>query len=413
MLKTIITYFQTKRRMKFTREQLELYQERRLERLYKKVKKNSPYYQKYDPETQPVVDKNWMLENFDELNTAGLKLDEVRELAISSEQTRNFSTTIGEYSVGLSSGTSGHQGVFVLSQEERESWLGAILAKLLKVQDLIRKQSIAFFLRANNELYETASSRRFEFEFYDLEDPVNELFERLKQQNPTILIGQSSLLLQIAKRKHDGDLSNIERVVNVAEVLEDEDAIYLVEVFGVKHIDQVYQATEGLLGTTCSHGSIHLHEDIVYFEKEWIDDKRFFPIITDLYRYTQPYINYRLNDILQVHEEQNCPCGQPNLRLSHIEGREDDTFSYLNSDEPIFPDFIRRAVLFVDGVQEYQVSQDEDKNIYIELLVQDKYDLHTVFEEIKTELLKFDDFNITLKEYTYPKSGKLKRVRRI
>lgn len=413
MLKTIITYFQTKRRMKFTREQLELYQERRLERLYKKVKKNSPYYQKYDPETQPVVDKNWMLENFDELNTAGLKLDEVRELAISSEQTRNFSTTIGEYSVGLSSGTSGHQGVFVLSQEERESWLGAILAKLLKVKDLIRKQSIAFFLRANNELYETASSRRFEFEFYDLEDPVNELFERLKQQNPTILIGQSSLLLQIAKRKREGDLSNIERVVNVAEVLEDEDARYLVEVFGVKHIDQVYQATEGLLGTTCSHGSIHLHEDIVYFEKEWIDDKRFFPIITDLYRYTQPYINYRLNDILQVHEEPNCPCGQPNLRLSHIEGREDDTFSYLNSDEPIFPDFIRRAVLFVDGVQEYQVSQDEDKNIYIELLVQDKYDLHTVFEEIKTELLKFDDFNITLKEYTYPKSGKLKRVRRI
>ena len=50
-------------------------------------------------------------------------------------------------------------------------------------------------------------------------------------------------------------------------------------------------------------GTLHLNEDIVYIEREYLDDRRFVPVVTDLERKAQPIIRYRLNDILV--EERN------------------------------------------------------------------------------------------------------------
>ena len=52
--------------------------------------------------------------------------------------------------------------------------------------------------------------------------------------------------------------------------------------FKLPIIDQVYQATEGFLACTCSAGHLHLNEDIIFVEKEYLDERRFYPVITDL-----------------------------------------------------------------------------------------------------------------------------------
>ena len=70
---------------------------------------------------------------------------------------------------------------------------------------------------------------------------------------------------------------------------------------------------------------LHLNEDIVYIEREYLDDRRFVPVVTDLERKAQPIIRYRLNDIL-VERKEPCGCGSPFLALEKIEGREDDVF---------------------------------------------------------------------------------------
>ncbi|MFW2308254.1 adenylate synthase, partial [Aliarcobacter butzleri] len=72
-------------------------------------------------------------------------------------------------------------------------------------------------------------------------------------------------------------------------------------------------------------GNLHLNEDIVYIEKDWIDEKsgRFSPIITDFNRKSQPIIRYKLDDIL-ILEKQSCPCGCVFTRIKKIEGRCDD-----------------------------------------------------------------------------------------
>ena len=48
-------------------------------------------------------------------------------IAVGSEKSRNFSETYNGISVGLSSGTSGHRGIFVISDRERSAWAGACL----------------------------------------------------------------------------------------------------------------------------------------------------------------------------------------------------------------------------------------------------------------------------------------------
>ena len=102
-----------------------------------------------------------------------------------------------------------------------------------------------------------------------------------------------------------------ERIVSVAEILEEEDQHNIEQVFGLR-LHQVYQCTEGFLAHTCEHHNLHFNEDIVKIEYKKIDEQnnRCFPIITDLRRTTQPVIRYCLNDIVQISKEE-CSCGSP------------------------------------------------------------------------------------------------------
>ncbi|AFD24661.1 Coenzyme F390 synthetase FtsA [Deinococcus gobiensis I-0] len=76
-----------------------------------------------------------MIAHFDTLNTAGLHLEEVRRAALRAEESRDFSpevvTPAGRFTVGLSTGTSGTRGVFVVGRAERLAWAGVMLRRLL------------------------------------------------------------------------------------------------------------------------------------------------------------------------------------------------------------------------------------------------------------------------------------------
>ncbi|MFR2693157.1 MAG: hypothetical protein ACLTBV_21985 [Enterocloster bolteae] len=65
-----------------------------------------------------------MMEHFDELNTVGIGREEALEFAVLAERQRNFSPKQG-LTVGLSSGTSGKQGIFLVSDDEKP--LGRII----------------------------------------------------------------------------------------------------------------------------------------------------------------------------------------------------------------------------------------------------------------------------------------------
>jgi len=332
----------------------------------------------------PQVNKALFMEYFDQINTVGVEREEAFSVAIEAENSRDFSPMINGVTIGLSSGTSGNRGIFMASEAERARWVACVLDRVIGFS--LRKRSVAFFLRANSNLYDSAKSKVLQFQFFDLLEPLADQIDRLQTLNPTYLVAQPSLLLELAAYQADGKITlNPEKIISVAEVLYPEDAAYLKEIFG-QTIHQVYQCTEGMLATTCEHGTLHFNEDFLVIEKRYLDEEktRFHPVITDLMRTSQPVIRYELNDI--VHEKHDCPCGSPMLGIAQIEGRSDDLLVFPSPQGEaikIFPDFFRRAIIMADpDIQDYTLLQTTPTQL--NLFVNGSEDL---FDKAKASIL--------------------------
>ena len=415
ILKIISTFVKVRYFSKWTsRDKLLKYQEEQVEKHLKFLKENSPYLKTHQITDDFTMNKAFMMENFDELNTLGVKKDEAMEIALNSEKTRNFSQKYKDISVGLSSGTSGHRGMFITTPEEQGTWAGTILAKMLPKNDIFGHK-IAFFLRADNDLYKAINSFLISLEYFDTFKDIDEHIERLNKYLPTMIVAPPSLLLVLAKKIEEEKLNiSPKRLISVAEILEKADEEYIKKQFNLKIIHQIYQATEGFLACTCEYGHLHLNEDLIKFEKQYIDEKRFYPIITDFRRTSQPFVKYYLNDIL-VENSEPCQCGSVLQRIEKIEGRSDDIFKFTNKfgkEIVVFPDFIRRTILFVENIREYQVFQINDKLLEVAILNisdEQKELVKNEFNKLFTSL-NIENIEIKFINYEIDKTKKLKRI---
>lgn len=355
-----------------SRVQLQKWQERRVQSFLAKQLPCAAYYEAYARgqhvpklDQLPILNKAQFMASFDALNTVGISQQEAYEVALRAEQSRDFSPLIGDVAVGMSSGTSGNRGIFLTRPAERAAWVGTMLAKVLP-QSLLVRQRIAFFLRANNQLYESVNSSRQTFAFFDLWDDVSVHLDRLRALQPTIVVAPPYILKWLAEAQQAGELQIAPRkIISVAEVLEERDRMLLQDVFG-QIIHQVYQCTEGFLAVTCAHGTLHWNEDVVHLEERWLDDERtrFSPILTDFSRTSQLMVRYQLDDVLVV-KKNPCPCGSVFRAFESVEGRMDDVCLGVSTQVegqlvPIFPDFIRRAIITASSATEsfeYQVRQ--------------------------------------------------------
>lgn len=307
------------------------------------------------------MDKTRWMENFDTINTIGARRDEAMAIAEQAERSRDFAPTLANgIAVGLSTGTSGQRGLFLVSPAERRRWAGVMIAKLLPVRPLAPRR-VAFFLRANSRLYQSAEqSRRIAFHFFDMLEPLGAAMPRLDALAPHVLIAPASVLRLLAEAQTDKRLHLApERVISIAETLHPDDRAAIATAFDAP-LGEVYQATEGALAMTCERGALHLNEAFVQFEQDWLDETRFAPIVTDLTRATQPVIRYRLDDVLAI-APTPCPCGRAARTIAAIEGRCDDICAFLDSSGAhvhVFPDFISRAVLGADAkVRDFRAVQ--------------------------------------------------------
>lgn len=361
------------------------------------------------------MNKASFMAHFDEINTVDIQLSHAMEVAARAEQTRDFSPEINGITIGLSSGTSGNQGVFLASENERAHWVAAVLDRVIGLS--LKKRTIAFFLRANSNLYSSVQSKLIHFEFFDLLVDLDEHIKRLNRLQPNVIVAQPSLLLQLAAQVENRKLVvRPAKIISVAEVLYPEDRERLEQVFG-QTIHQVYQCTEGFLAATCKYGTLHFNEDLIKVEPKYVDRKsgRFHPVITDLERQSQPVIRYELNDIVLAKDR--CACGSPFLAIDQIEGRSDDILTFQNTDRQavsIFPDFFRRAIVLSSvDIYDYLVIQPSARTLLLFVNGDDK--LYGTAKKALISLLSkkgIEDIEIKRLQQKPPLNGnKLRRIR--
>ncbi len=366
-LRVLAALLGTRLRRFGSRAALERHQRRRLRAVLGRARRVFPHYRGVESselDAFPVLDKAGWLEHFDGLNDRGLTLDECLAAARAAEAARTFDAVLDGVSVGLSSGTSGRQGVFLTSPVERARWAGTILAKALP--SLRRPARVALVLRSGGPLYQAVDGGRIAFRYVDLALHPDAVAEQLRAFAPTVLAAPPQVLDDLAARWSGWSTPAPEVVYSIADVLDDDVAARVSAGFGVG-VRQVYQATEGFLGISCRHGTLHLNEDLVHVERELIDEAsgRFIPIVTDLYRRSQAIVRYRLDDVL-VPGPANCPCGSALATIGRIEGRADDVLRFraaTGETRPLFADFARAAVLAAPVVEDFRLVQRSDGSL--------------------------------------------------
>jgi putative adenylate-forming enzyme len=359
---------------------LERFQDRRARRVVEFARAHSAYHRDRFANfgaaqwrSIPAIGKAEMMGCFDSYNTRGIALDRTLDVALRAESTRDFRETLNGTVVGLSSGTSGHRGIYLIDPWEQAAWAGVMLARGLDGLSL-RRVTIALFHRANNRANERLNGGGRRFRYFDLMMPLSDAIAAIDAYRPDVLVAPPSLLGLLAVEFRAGRLQHRPvRIMSAAEVLEPQDSEAIGSAFDLP-VHQIYLCTEGLIAVSCTLGHLHLQEDVVAVQIEPLpshgDLPRGVPIVTDLWRTAQPIIRYRLNDVLQL-EEKPCPCGSGFRVIAQIEGRCDDVFYFPDggpAPRPVYPDTIRRMVLLASAeIRDYQAFQDRPGSLRIHL----------------------------------------------
>lgn len=362
-------FVQTRQRASLRGDALVEYQDARAYKVIGHAMRRSAFYRRHFAGLDmnrwrefPVTDKSIMMSEFDDFNTRGVLREQAMSLALANETSRNYHPALGDLTVGLSSGTSGHRGLFVVDPWESACWAGTILARVLPG---LRPSGfkVLLFLRSGSNLYDSVGSHWLQFRFCDLMTPIESCVGIVNEFRPDILVAPPSMLAMLAAERKAFRLNTAPRkVISVAEVLDPADEGSIADAFGGP-VHQIYQCTEGLLAATCERGALHVLEDCVSLQYEAVGAGagRVGPIVTDLWRRTQPIIRYRLNDIL-VLEPTPCSCGSGFQRIARIEGRQDDVLYFADRSRhmrPFFPDVLRRIVLLSSSdIADYEIIQD-------------------------------------------------------
>jgi putative adenylate-forming enzyme len=375
-LKIVFYWLRILLRGKFPdRKKLENFQQKKWKRFCQSVLSSSPFYAPFVKENTaltdfPVIEKSFFMENFSTINTLGIGKEEAMQTALASEESRNFIPELKGATVGLSTGTSGRRGLFMVSEDERAQWAAMIMNRVVKPSPF-RKQRVAFFLRANSNLYTSVQSAFFEFRYFDIFRPIDVLAKETDVYQPHILAAPPSILVHLATLQHSEALHiRPEKIISFAEVLHPSDKSFIQSVFVGATWSEVYQCTEGFLGATCEYGTMHLNEDVLIFEKKYIDEKRFYPILTDFTRSSQPIVRYELNDILTEASEP-CRCGSVFTALERIDGRADDVLLFTNKQQQevrVYPDLLVRLIArATDSFLRYRIRQYTPTTLEVEL----------------------------------------------
>jgi putative adenylate-forming enzyme len=411
----LMDYFNLNKQLyKFSHDQVKAYQEKEVLKLVNFAKKGSAFYgQKYsdynlasinDLYKLPIINKQILMENFDDINTCGLKLSEVKDYALEKEQNKDYQGYyMGEYVVGLSSGTSGNKGIFITPKAMTKRLPFVFLARSGIPLKLLPFR-ILFLLRVFSQGFADINSPFIKLKYLSTMTPVEKIIEEINCRKINVLMGPPSLIRliipYIAKIK-----VKIRMIICYAEVLDKEDKERFALEFNTKVIE-IYQASEGQIGSACKHGNLHINEDLVLVE---LYDSKGEPVtksgivaskmlVTNLVNTAQPLIRYEMNDLIVLGEP--CTCGSKFRVIKKVLGRHDDVlyFQTQNGEEQhIFPDLFSRWIITTsDKIREFKVIQNSKTHLEIIVDIFDSSEAENIIlrdkirERIIRELLEFE-----------------------
>ena len=378
-IKILMDLYRLKKNVKLSAKKMHSLQDKKLRRLLRFAWEHSVYYRaafedagitKEQLDTLPLscfpaIDKQVLLEHFDELVTVpDLKQEDLRKF--DAEEAADRKPYQGKYHVVHSSGSTGKPGYFVYDEDAWDQMLLGIIRAAL--WDMSMPQILKLLMKRPRIVYIAATDGRYggamavgdgidgvgaEQMYLDIKTPVADWIRQIREFRPNIVIGYPSAIKILAQLMEEGDVAiDARRVISCGEPLGEALRKYLEKVFQTPIIN-IYGASESLaLGVeTDPEKGMFLFDDLNLIEVE-----NGVMYLTCLYNYAQPLIRYRLSDhlTLQAAREGELPF----TRAVGLLGRNEDVLWFEDGKgEREFLHPLAIEGFCIEGLKDYQFRQ--------------------------------------------------------
>ena len=275
---------------------------------------------------------------------------------------------LGEYRVMTTSGSSGRKAVFVYDRRgwsdvasmflRRSAWVGLRPRMPRARLAMIGGGSPTHMSRRGARSLDVGIHRMLSL---SVTQPLGKLVASLNAFDPQFMNVYPSTARLLADEQLAGRLHlRLENLTTNSEPLTPELRERLERAFGTAPTD-FYATTEGLYGSECAAGSLHLFDDMCIVENVDADGDPVPPgetgsrlLVTNLFNRAQPLIRFEISDLVAI-DPDPCPCGRSLLRLRSLEGRAEDVIRF--GDVAVHP--LQFAIVTADpDVREFQVVQE-------------------------------------------------------
>lgn len=431
--------YQLKRNAGRGREDIKKLREKKLRKLLTYAYDHSAYYHRVFEEAGitgkqiaimplsafPVLDKQLLMEHFDELVTVpDLKQEDLRRF--DAQESTDQKLFKDAYHVVHSSGSTGTPGYFVYDDAAwNQMLLGIIRAALW---DMSMPQILKLLHRGPRIVYIAATDGRYggamavsdgiegvraDQLFLDVKTPLPEWVRQIREFKPNMVVGYPSAIKILGELVENGDVElDVFRVVSCGEPLGASLRSYLEETFD-SDVVNIYGASESLaLGVETSHEEgMYLFDDLNYIEVEAGE-----MYLTSLYNFAQPLIRYRISDKLVLTEPgQDSP--YPFTLAGNIMGRNEDLMWF--EDGRGARDFLHPLVIegfCLEGLIDYQFRQVDSQSFEMLAEVSDRRQVQVIQADMMQEMrqilkekqLEYVKFSVRFVEAIRPntKTGK-------
>lgn len=321
--------------------------QRRLKKLVRYAKANSPFYAKlYETVGEdfaladlPPVNKQLMHRHFDAWHTErGISFEDVK--AFIHDERNIGKKYLGRYTIVMTSGTTGEPAIIL--QDASIQNLSAVMGCLRCVKFRFPIVNICddTGYGIDNESVRHNKGKASILDklmcVVDSKQPMEDLVAQLNRIRPKILFGYVGVISGVANEALAGRLKiKPGGIFTAGEYLSEGMRKKITQAFPGVHVHSIYGSTEaGAIAYECDRcDHLHVNEDWTILESV---DENGDPVpygqrgakvyMTNLANYLHPLIRYEVNDRVTLHKD-DCPCGKKGVWLE-VEGRSHEVLAF-------------------------------------------------------------------------------------
>lgn len=388
----------TKKADKMKNKKRLLLQQKRLQKLVKYVRANSPYfsnlYSGLNDEISlselPPTNKHQLIQHFNDWFT---------DRAITKEKVDLFMSDLsnvgkkldGKYLVYTTSGSTGDPCIVLYDDTaiNVSSAIGVLrsFARKSDMQAFMKHGGKTLALFADNGFYLGTGSVRYnlrkmpwkknKMKTFDVRKTMSEITDTLNEFQPSMIGCYPTAMELLAVEQERGNLKIHPAIIMTGgEKLNDDVREHLSNVFDC-YVQTNYSCTEGgTIACECTEKHFHINDDWVIIEAV---DENNNPVpfgaqsakilLTNLANRICPIIRFEIADRVILNNEP-CKCGNNKPWLT-LEGRTDDILTFSNGVR-IAPLSLYAVIKEVKGVERFQLIQTEQNTLELRIVATDR-----------------------------------------